>query len=337
MAAAQATAGTSGSTTATAANGVSWQLVSIGDAKYLDPTNKVPVSKAQCDADDLLHLSITFPTGYKYLEVYVGDNCNEGLREMRPAGQKNCDYVKTKEQDMTVTADSDFTIPVKQACDLGDGTRTFFILPVNTERGTDTATVFARVALVYDQTPPSAPTGVKGGAGETEISVGWTQPSDSYYFWIVTDSNVNASGSDGDAGGSNGGCSSSTLMAGADFDPSVYLNKPADGIWVKYLNSKSQRTTISGDDLGVTEGKAAVAVIAEDLAHNRSVLSNVDCVDVVPTVGFWDKYKSGGGIADEGCGCATLGAGRQSMPRIWSALCVAGAIIAVRKRARRRA
>jgi hypothetical protein len=52
---------------------------------------------------------------------------------------------------------------------------------------------------------------------------------------------------------------------------------------------------------------AAVAVVAVDEAGNQSPLSNIGCVKVVPTEGFWDRYQNQGGEGQAGCPCSALG------------------------------
>jgi hypothetical protein len=327
------TAGTGGSST-TNTGGISWVLSKVGDEQYPDTTNyTTPINKRQCDANAELHLSLTgIPMGFKYLEVWVGDTCQNGDRETR-VGMALCEFVKIKEQDPAIISDNDFTIPVDKACTLGDGARSFYVLPVNTMRGTETAAKFARITLNFDRTPPSAPTGVHGGAGETVIGVSWSQPtSDNYYFWLVVDRNVSA----GDTDSGDADCSSANLTAGAEFDPES--SSLPEGLWVKHINQKVSSTELDGQkDLHITRGRAAVAVIAEDLGRNRSVLSNVDCIEVVPTTGFWDAYRAGGGQAEPGCACTTPGAGLPNTRMAWPVLVALSLLTAAWRRARRRA
>jgi len=327
-------AGSSGTSTTTT-GGVNWLLTAVGSTKYVDTSYKVPINKSDCDSNALLHLSLTaIPTGAKYLEVWVGDSCQNGDRTTR-ISPEHCVYVDYKEQDTTNTADTDFTIAVEKACMLGDGARTFYILPVNTLMGTTNVSPFAQVTLNFDKTPPSPPTSVKGGAGQTEIPVSWTQPSDTYYFWVVVDTNAAAGGGDTDSGSpTSGDCASTLLQSGTDFDPNA--DPLPDGIWVKYINEKASRATLSADDLGVTTGRAAVAVMAEDLGHNRSQLSNLACIDIVPTTGFWDTYRKGGGTADEGCVCTAPGGTRPRAQLAWPLL-LGLAAVALWRRTRRRA
>jgi MYXO-CTERM domain-containing protein len=172
---------------------------------------------------------------------------------------------------------------------------------------------------------------VSAGAGQTVIPVGWSQPSDSFYFWLVIDRNV--TGGDTDSG--TGDCSTSSLTAGADFDPES-ASLP-DGVVTRHIKEKVSKATLSSAEVGITEGQVAVAVIAEDLGFNRSVLSNIACAHVVPTTGFWDAYRAGGGEAGPGCACATPGAGLPNAHMAWPVLAALGLLAGARRRLRRRA
>jgi MYXO-CTERM domain-containing protein len=360
-AAAQGTAGTGGGTSA---GGIIWVLNKIGADNYTDPTNRIPINKAQCDAKADLSLTLTrIPQGFKYLETWLGTTCNDANRANRGGtGMMNCIYVDSKEQDPVTTQDLNFQVSVEQMCRQGDGARSYFVLPVNTVMGTDAVMTFATVTLNVDQTPPSAPTSVKGGSGETEIPVTWTQPTEAYYYWVIVDTNVGANvsdagvdasaddsgaagsggasgdvggaagesggtggsggaagssgsggaaGSSGSGGASNHGpaeCASRYLTAGTHFNPQQDKLPPGVKSW--FIDKKVSSTTLSGAEIGVPVG--AVAVIADDLGKNESVLSNIDCVHVVKTNGFWDGYKAGGGDAQPGCACSTPGAGHRT-------------------------
>jgi MYXO-CTERM domain-containing protein len=327
-------AGTGGSTSSTNTGGITWLLTNVGSEKWVDTSYKTPINKRQCDANEDLHISLTgIPMGFKYLEVWVGDNCQAGDRATR-VGTALCTYVKIKEQDPSLIADSDFTIPLEEICKLGDGARSYYILPVTTMMGTEPVTTFAKVTLNIDKTPPAAPTGVSAGAGQTMIPVGWSQPSDSFYFWLVIDRNVNGGYTDSGAGAS-ADCTSSSLTAGEEFDP----ESPSlpDGVVPIHLKEKVSKTTLTSEQIGITEGQVAVAVIAEDLGFNRSVLSNVACAQVVPTTGFWDAYHAAGGEAEPGCACATPGAGLPNAHIAWPVLTALGLLAGARRRMRRRA
>jgi MYXO-CTERM domain-containing protein len=358
------TAGTGGSITT--AGGIIWVLNKIGPDNYTDPTYRIPINKAQCDAKADLALTLTrIPQGYKYLETWLGTTCNDANRANRVGtGGMSCIWVADKEQNPVTTEDLNFTVSVEQMCTLGDGARSYYILPVNTVMGTDAVSTFATVTLNVDQTPPSPPTAVKGGSGQTEIPVNWTQPTEAYYYWVIVDTNVGANSADagvdasiedsgaaesGDAsldaggalvvGGSSGSagssgasgsagssgasgsagssgppnhgpaeCASRYLTAGMTFNPQQ--DKLPPGVKSYFIDKMVSSTILSGSDIGVPV--AAVAVIADDLGKNESVLSNIDCVHVVKTNGFWEGYKAGGGDAVAGCACSTPGAGHHT-------------------------
>jgi hypothetical protein len=325
------TAGTSGSVTG--GGSIAAVLTKIGSEPYTDTSYMIPVSKKDCDSNAELHFTLNnIPTGYKYLEVWVGENCAIGTRATR-VGEALCELVLDKEQDVTNTVDTDFTVPVMKACALGDGNRSIWVLAVTSENGSMDATAYAKITLTFDTTPPSPPGSVKGGAGQTEIPVSWTQPSDSYYFWVVVDTNVSASDADVDAG-SGSECTSKLLQPDAEFDPDQ--DPLPDGVWVKYINEKASKATLSADDLGITEGQAAVAVMAGDRGRNHSKLSNIACLDIVPTTGFCGKYREAGGAADAGCACTVPGMQRRDAHLGWAVLLGFG-LLGVWRRAQRRA
>jgi MYXO-CTERM domain-containing protein len=286
--------------------------------------------------------------------------CNDANRANRVGtGGMSCIWVADKEQNPVNTEDLNFQVSVEEMCKLGDGARSYFILPVNTLMGTDAVSTYANVTLNVDQTPPSPATSVKGGSGETEIPVNWTQPTEAYYYWVIVDTNVGAnnadagidastedsgaaesgdasidaggglvvggagssgasgsagssgaSGSAGSSGPPNHGpaeCASRYLTAGMTFDPEAKL---PPGVKAFFIDKMVSSTILSGSDIGAPV--AAVAVIADDLGKNESVLSNIDCVHVVKTNGFWDGYKANGGDAVAGCACSAPGAGQRT-------------------------
>jgi MYXO-CTERM domain-containing protein len=355
-AAAQATAGTGG-LAGQATGGITWFLNKVGAEPYVDTSYRTPINKEQCDAKALLTFTLTgIPQGNKYLETWAGTMCDQANRQTR-VDAIPCVYVDSKEQDPVTTQDTNFQVSVEQMCLQGDGAREYFVLPTNTVNTTAAVTPFAHVTLQIDTDPPSAPTSVQGGSGETEIPVTWTQPTDAYYYWVVVDTtagtatpdagmgvaaedsgaapsggagdgtggggtggsggaagNKGGSGSSGSAGSAptgpfdNGGplCPSRFLIAGSKFNPKDKL--PA-GVFAKFIDKKVSSTTFTGSEIG--SKLAAVAVISDDLAKNNSVLSNISCLQVVETNGFWEKYKATGGDAEQGCVCSTPGAGKR--------------------------
>jgi hypothetical protein len=302
--------------TATAHSGIAWQLTAVGAETYRDTSLRTPINKRACEADAQLHIALSnIPVGYKYLEVWTGQDCQNGDRALRVAAP-DCQYVGVKEQEPTTTVDTDFTIHVKPMCDLGDGAQTLYVLPVNTQRGIDNVLTYAKVTLLIDQTPPDAPTDVTTDAAKADLAVSWTEPSDGYYCWIVVDSTASATGANDDAGLASGACTSQLLQADGDFNPTSFL---PDGITVRLINERASRIVLTRDDLGSSATRAAIAVIAEDIAHNRSPLSNLACGQVGSSVA-----TPAAGTPQRGGGCTVLDLGQPNDPRAWPLLAMFG-------------
>jgi MYXO-CTERM domain-containing protein len=195
--------------------------------------------------------------------------------------------------------------------------------------------------LPLDVIPPNAPMNVKGGDGETQIRVTWERADTNIARnWIVwdpkpytasagdatsdasVDSGMSGSGgssADEEDGGtsnamSDSSCLSSVLMAGQEID----IDKLPAGIHRKQAVGDVESADLSGSD--INSSRAAVAVVAQDLAGNWSVLSNIACVNVVDTSGFWDEYKVDGGDAEPGCACSLPGSGASETRHIASGL-----------------
>jgi hypothetical protein len=199
-------------------------------------------------------------------------------------------------------------------------------------------TGYGTFELETDAEPPLAPTRVTGGSGEHRIPIEWdTDESDIERFIVYIDNEPTAApgGAGGTSAGVDGGspntgdCGSSVLTPGADAEslPSSLRQKRVD-------EPTASGVELSADDIGGEA--AAVAVVAVDEAGNQSPLSNVGCVKVVPTQGFWDRYENNGGTGQAGCPCSTLGAAQ-----LHSAWPVALSLLLVRlrrtPRSRRRA
>jgi MYXO-CTERM domain-containing protein len=258
-------------------------------------------------------------------------------------------------------AQADIEVNIAPLCD-PDGEPDLYFLPVDRIGTSEAVAPYGYFQVPVDVDPPAAPSGVKGGRGETEIPVSWDRGSGNpINYWLVwdpepteggaagsgdTDGGVEAgsgaagasgssgsggtSGSDTDDTSDNGGstaeCGSTKLVPGMPFD----VGALPPGIKRKRVEGDVTSATLSGSEVG--GDRAAVSVIAEDLAGNHSVLSDFGCVRVVPTVGFWDEYKDGGGAAEAGCACSVPSASRSPL----SALPVVLALLLLRVRRKRR-
>jgi MYXO-CTERM domain-containing protein len=157
-------------------------------------------------------------------------------------------------------------------------------------------------------------------------------------FWVAADySNGALTGDDAgvsDASVGSSDCNSNYLHEGSKFEPDA---RPT-GLYVR--NTESISTSWSFDGAlfkGVK--RVPVVVVAEDLAGNLSRQSQVACITVEPTTGFWERYKaSDGGDAGPGCACSAPGAPTRRSTALLAtpvALLLVGAF--VRRRIRRRA
>jgi hypothetical protein len=317
-----------------AVGGIGWWLKAVGaDAyAYADTNRPPPIGKAACDANAEAHFSLNnIPANYKYLEVWLGSSCQMGDRQSR-IGAASCALVSVEELDPTITIDTDFTIPLKPMCDLGDGEHTFFVLPVTTQRGPDDVAIYANITLGIDQTPPSAPTDVTIGAGQTENRLSWTAPDDAERFWIISDFRATIeknSATASDAGNDSETCTSETLQANADFDPHAVA---ADGVESKYLSKRTSSVQLSkSDSTRTTAADVAVAVIAEDAAGNYSRLSSLACFHREP-----GAATPVGGGAKGGGGCTALGVAGPNTQPAWPMLLAFGLVRLLAARARSR-
>jgi hypothetical protein len=198
------------------------------------------------------------------------------------------------------------------------------------------------LTIRIDRTPPQVPTDVTGGRAETEIPPTWNQPTEQLItYWTVIDLSGQMTGdTDLDGGGvaTDAGvmgvnaCSSEYLIPGQSFDPEG-LGLPVT-VRTHHLETKVDRTTFNGDDF-LPYTTIAAGVIAQDRAGNRSPMSNIACLLVTPTSGFWDAYQTNGGEAQGGCGCSIPGSSHTS-ERAWGILLAAGFGLVWRGRRRAR-
>jgi hypothetical protein len=85
------------------------------------------------------------------------------------------------------------------------------------------------------------------------------------------------------------------------------------GVSSRIVRKKVGEPTATGvklkpGDIGGGDGSsAAIAVVAIDQAGNESLVSEIACVKVVPTEGFWDRYQSDPNAVDPGCPCTAMG------------------------------
>ena len=179
---------------------------------------------------------------------------------------------------------------------------------------------YGRLELNVDTDPPDAPTRVRGGRGENEIPVSWSTGSErveSFEIYVdsgegtgVPASDASAPPADPDAGSGDGGTASGSGATNSECGTGALREgASADSVSGYFARSEGSPTATSTDlSSGDIDGTvAAVAVVAIDEAGNRSTLSEVTCVYVVPTTGLKDLYEMNNGEYPQGCPCAATG------------------------------
>jgi hypothetical protein len=336
---AQSSIGTStanAATTSSSSGGLLVQLKYVGEQAYTSKALRgTPIGKSDCDAKVNLTFYVSgFSVGAsspKYVEIYKGTNCanTEGRDNL---GDDDCVRVSYQNRTQNTTLQQ-FKIPIEELCST-NGAATVWFLPVDTLDTNATVMPYGVYEVPLDTLAPNAPTNVKGGDGETQIQVSWERSDTNISRnWIIWDpkpitSTVGASdagltadggGADSAAAGSgaagqdetdaDGGttpigqtvCGSPLLTPGEAID----VDKLPKGLHRKEARGDVESFQLSGDE--IDSPRAAVAVVAQDLAGNVSLLSNVACVNVVDTTGFWDAYQQNGGDAEAGCTCSLPG------------------------------
>jgi hypothetical protein len=332
------------------AGGIAVNLITIG-GEDVNTIAEINLGIADCDDDAALVFELDGTSADKEsIDIYVGENCDRTDRINEDVNR--CKYITTKEtneqtRDLRIEVMAKALVAASQDRDVdeevcGSGVESmptiWFLAVDNPMSAEDVGTGFGTYeALGIDMRAPDAPTEVVGGSGENEIPIEWeTDETDIERFIVFIDNDpIEGGGGAGSGGSTDGGttdggsantgdCSSSVLQAGANPD-----DVPS-GIRRKQVNEPTATGfELTPDD--VDGMMAAVAVAAVDEAGNQSALSNVGCVKVVPTEGFWDRYQANGGTAEGGCPCSALGPAQ-----LHSAWPVALSLLFLRRSARRR-
>lgn len=313
-------------------------LTSIG-SEDVSTLGEVSVGLEACESDAEIKFELDqVPAAKSQIDVYRGSDCTKTDRDDPDVG--TCKFITSAPiEDKTL----DLQVPIRasdlasavglEGCKGGTSTPTLWFLAVNDsqsneEVGTDYGSFPSGSVTEFeiDADPPAPPGNVTGGSGENQIPVEWdSDETDLEEFIVFVDSNPGPAGATGaDGGTSDGDCSSSVLSPGA----------AASGVPASVHRRTLTERSATGIDLSADDidgDAAAVAVVAVDNAGNESKLSELACVEVVPTVGFWDRYQEQGGDADTGCRAS--GAARRTP---LSALMFALTLVALAWRTRRR-
>ncbi|HET8939461.1 MAG TPA: hypothetical protein VFN67_38710 [Polyangiales bacterium] len=350
------TAGTGGSVSSapTAEDGnFNVDLIKAG-GKDFNPQERTgrPIGLAACieGSIEVTLSSLPNSAAYPYLEVWYSTgsgNCQMGDRATRTSGSQNCTKLEHSKESEQVNSYRTFNteIDIRPVCRLNaeqtegaEGPQTLYFLLLQSKGSAEQAQFYRAFTIKVDTHPPEPPKITLAGSGQTDIRLEWELPVSSTNFWVAADySNGALTGDDAgvsDASVGSSDCNSNYLHEGSKFEPDA---RPT-GLYVR--NTESISTSWSFDGAlfkGVK--RVPVVVVAEDLAGNLSRQSQVACITVEPTTGFWERYKaSDGGDAGPGCACSAPGAPTRRSTALLAtpvALLLVGAF--VRRRIRRRA
>jgi hypothetical protein len=343
---AQGTAGTGATATSSGAGTIMVTLTKAGDDAYKDATHTLPINAAECAAGHLTVDLTNLPPsgisgGYMFLEMWVQTgtaDCTTSDRDIAVVAESKCTQLNTDRIRLNGTMIKNLNVPLtpanNEAGDQGvcqtDGPRTIYFLALKGESGAEATTMFGTLTVQVQTIAPDPVTNLVGYSGETEIPVKWTLPAERIFsVYVIIDPAAEAFDEDGGAGP---GCLSRTLMQNAPFNLADY---PKGLIVLPTIQKMASGTTINGDELHTN--LAAVAVMVGDQAKNVSTLSNVGCIRVTPTSGFWDAYTKEGGAAQQGCSCSAPGVRVRGSALLGLPILGVLAWLGVRRRNRRQA
>jgi hypothetical protein len=296
-------------------------LVKAGGIDFKDkntPTPMTPVGKRACDQGTITVTLGSLPVvdSYPFLEAWVATGngmCNAADRNSRSTtsgNTLNCTKIDLGDNGRNVPRPyATLDVPIKDALCGSDGKWTIFFLALTSQNAAEMAQSYGTVTFTLDTMPPDPPNGLHGGPGETQIEMKWNLPAGekTQYSWLLVDTNPAPGGADVDGGDADAGtdvCHSNVMREGGDFDPNMVL--PA-GVFLTTEEQTQSSHTFNGDEDFFGSKLVSMTVVSGDRAGNPSKMSNIACVEVVPTSGFWDRYRNNGGTAEPGCACSAPG------------------------------
>lgn len=231
-------------------------------------------NKAECDGGAEIDLTIAnIPVGTTVLDFWSGTDCYTVAARTPPSG--TCVHINfplsvSATASSATFASGEVTVPNLGGCNAtatGGESLDIYILAMTTTPGgvEDVGLGYGMIATTFDVVPPTPPTGVTGGSGNTSVPVTWTGAADTEYDVYVSTTGTSAEG--GACGGTPTQLVTTVSTASADLDPST---------------------------LGLAVGESrSVAVVARDKAKNESALSAIACITRVETCGYLCKRGEG--------------------------------------------
>jgi MYXO-CTERM domain-containing protein len=334
-------------------------LSKVGTTNF-DSTRPHPLGLDDCINKKLTVSLSNLPNSvqYPYLEVWWATGtsmCEAGDRGSRTPSTNQCTKLTHNKEDQKFNALTTAAVEVefRPVCQLNaeqtggsDGKKEIYFILLSSKGSSEAATFYGSLNFDLDLSPPPVPAITEHGSGMTDIRLAWSQSTGGdtgIKYWVAADwsqgalmRDGGAATTDNDGGIANTECPSNYLVKGYRLDPEA---RPT-GLFVKDTTATEYSFTAENFH-GATLVPAAV--VAQDLAGNVSALSEVVCLKVEPTTGFWGLYKQGdggtaSGLAEPGCACSAPGAHSRRFTTLTIlpvALLLAGGY--ARRRIRRRA
>ena len=279
-----------------------------------------PIGKnTDCDANTQVTLDLRqIPTSEAVIDVWRGEgdqNCADASNRDSTAGDSACDPVSlTVDTSINNQTEKTLTFTLDELvddCSIGDGNYSIYFLATDTAQSEQAVDANASdvLQLTLDTTPPSPPSSVSGGSGDSAIPVSWDSNTgdDIREYFVYVDTS---------------GC-------------------PVDGTdnFVRFgssLAGTESSVSLDGSKLGIDFGaSASVAIVAVDQALNESEFSSTVCAERVQTDGFCDIHMREMGKCS-GCSVHIPGSTPEDpLPLAWAAILGWAAVSSLRRRGTR--
>jgi hypothetical protein len=337
MSPALSAAQTTGDTTTTTGV-ITVRIASMTDREPNEITagSPLPINKRECEINAEINLFIDkIPTGFNSLDLWRGANC--AAIESRTQNTRTCDNIPSAVVPLLgnqtqITAQK-FTVQQLFDCSqtFNNSNQDIYFLASNTVPNlVDVGTNWGVLAIAVDNVPPLQVTGVVGSAGKSDIRVSWSLLNDAAPF----EYNVYIDPEAGVPLGQTCPPANTTLVAGQPV--------PENAVRVATRPAPGTSTSFNGTNQGlVFDTQYPVAVTLQDKARNEGPVSELSCITMVRTQGFWDMYsqqaEQNGSSAQSGVGCSLAASGPTSRDVggwLWVVAALAGYSFASRRERR---
>jgi MYXO-CTERM domain-containing protein len=283
------------------------------DGDSVDADNYVPLNKEQCDKNAEVRYEVTNDRSANYLAVMKGTDCDQDRTDVT---NDNCTKLVGESIEGVNKPKITFSAKDLDCQDTSGPTRKIYFLGLADEGDEKKGSSDAFIDdFKIDTVVPRAPSGVEGGSGEHSIEVSWSFGGTDVeefrvYYEVVNncpeDSALCAFSTDDCGSGSSSGAGE---LDDAGTSEEEDEGQDTSGSEIDYETASASSRSLKLEDKVEVGETAAVAVAAFDEAGNGSLLSNVDCITGISTVGFCEMNEKQGGSCESGCAAAGPGAG----------------------------